>query len=73
MGSGKIDKTSGLDRALCYPGFFPKFSAQLSAARDAASSGVINADTLLTYYTRGTRRTDAVQQRPYAGTLAWFP
>jgi hypothetical protein len=53
-GFWQIDKTSGLDRALCYPRFFPKFSAQLSAARDAASSG-INADTLLTYYTRGTR------------------
>jgi hypothetical protein len=53
-GYWQITSTSGLDRALCHPQFYPKYARKLSRARDAASSG-INADTMLTYYTRGNR------------------
>lgn len=62
-GFWQIESASGLDRALCYPALFPKFSAKLSAARDIATSG-INADTFLTYYTRGNRG-----QTPYNDAL----
>jgi len=52
-GFWQIENATGLDRALSYPGFFPKYSAQLARALDVTTSG-INSDAFMTYYTRGT-------------------
>ena len=53
-GFWQIENASGLDRALIYPSFFPKYSLQLARAVTAATSG-INSDVFMTYYTRGNQ------------------
>jgi hypothetical protein len=58
-----VASASGLDRALSYPAFFPKYSSQLAATVNGSPSSV-NADAFLTYYTRGNRG-----QTPYNSAL----
>jgi hypothetical protein len=53
-GFWQIENASGLDRALSYPDFFPKYAAQLAKARDVTTAGV-NMDVFMAYYTRGNR------------------
>jgi hypothetical protein len=51
-----VENATGLDRAMAYPNFFPKYQVQLASAPDVASSG-ISPDVFLTYYTRKSSGT----------------
>ncbi|KMQ49992.1 hypothetical protein CHISP_3081 [Chitinispirillum alkaliphilum] len=53
-----VEGPSGLDRAMNYPSFFPKFEAQLSSARNSTELSISN-EEFMGYYTRAQdgRRT----------------
>lgn len=51
-----VENSTGLDRAMAYPVFFPKYQVQLASAADVTSSGV-DPDNFLKYYCRNSSGT----------------
>jgi hypothetical protein len=53
-GFWQVENTTGLDRALAYPEMFPKYSKQLSTARNVTTFGPASSwEDFMCYYTRG--------------------
>ncbi len=49
-GPWQVEFPTGADRALTYPSFFPKYTAQLAAAKDVGSSPFLTAFAFMDYY-----------------------
>ncbi len=48
-GCFEVESPTGVDRAIAYPKFYPRYAAQLASAQDVASSG-INTTSFMGYY-----------------------